>query len=331
MESAEAPPLVTIGMPTFNREWSLSRILESMQSLDYPKKRLRICFVDSRSTDKTMEMIESFRRDHGDEYESVVVRVERTNISQARNIAFREASGTDYIFFLDSDILTPPDTLKRLLASFEGDASVGMVSLPWDNRNAKRRAGLLYNAFAVPPGPHFAYKVGNGCNLISMAAFARVGFFNEKLRVHEDGEYCYRMRKKGFKILCDYSSQGTHLREYNLSPKYYLGFLRDSSVAYRELIAQGSVIHMAKVLSSFALLLSLVLLLVRPSEYTELLFLVMVGFGIWLNAAKMVLDDGSHVKTLYRPLVGSVFTVATVIISVLLLVGPVLPTHAQAG
>ncbi|MHB8674810.1 MAG: glycosyltransferase family A protein, partial [Candidatus Limnocylindrales bacterium] len=136
-------------MPTFNREWSLSRILESMRSLDYPKKRLRICFVDSCSTDKTMEMIESFRKDYGVQYESVVVRVERTNISQARNIAFREASGTEYIFFLDSDILTPPDTLRRLLSSFESDPSVGIASLPWDRRNSTRRAGLLYSACVV--------------------------------------------------------------------------------------------------------------------------------------------------------------------------------------
>ncbi len=315
-------------MPTFNREWSLSRILESMRNLDYDKERLRICFVDSCSTDKTMEIIESFRRDHGAEYESVVVKVARTNISQARNIAFREASGTDYVFFLDSDIMAPPDTLKRLLSSFENDSSVGIASLPWDRRNAARRAGFLYNAFVVPSGPHYAYKVGNGCNLVSMAAFDRVGFFNERLRVHEDGEYCYRMRKKGFKIICDYSSEGTHLREYELSPNYYLKFLRDSSEAYRELVAQGSALHITKVVSSLALLFSLVFLLARPSAETGLLFVAVAAFGVWLNAAEMALDDGSHVKTLYRPIVGGVFTVATVMISVMLILGPVVPRRS---
>jgi glycosyltransferase involved in cell wall biosynthesis len=74
-ETGVALPLITIGMPTYNREWSLERILDSMMRLDYPKKRLRVCFVDSRSTDRTMEMIQSFQREHGNEYESVVVKV----------------------------------------------------------------------------------------------------------------------------------------------------------------------------------------------------------------------------------------------------------------
>ncbi len=312
-------------MPTFNREWSLPRVLESMHRLDYDRKRLRLCFVDNCSTDGTMKLIDSFRREHGDEYESVVVKQARTNISEARNIAFREASGTDYIFFLDSDILSPPDTLKRLLASFERDRSVGIASIPWDHRNARKRAGFLYNAFAASSGPHYAYKVGNGCNLVSMAAFARVGFFNEKLRVHEDGEYCYRLRKKGFKIICDFSSEGTHLREIEPGTSFYFNFMRDSSETYLELIAQGSIVHVAKVVNSVALLVSLVLLAAMPGAETGLFFLAMLLFGIWLNAAKMVLDDGIHVRTLYRPVVGAIFTAATVIISVLLISKPVLP------
>ncbi len=327
MKSERALPLVTIGMPTFNREWSLPKVLESMYQLDYDKKRLRICFVDSCSTDKTMQMIESFRSDHSAEYEKVVVKVARTNISEARNIAFREASGTDYIFFLDSDILAPPDALKRLLASFEKDPSVAIASLPWDNRNSRRRAGFLYDAFAAPPGPHYAYKVGNGCNVVSMKAFAQVGFFNEKLRVHEDGEYCYRLRKKGFRIICDFSSEGTHLREYKLNAKYYLNFLRDSSETYRELIARGSIVHVAKVVSSLALLFSLALLLAMPAAWTGLLFLALFFFGVWLNAAKIVLDDGIHVKTVYRPIVGGLFTAGTLIISLFLIARPILPAR----
>ncbi|HUI01158.1 MAG TPA: glycosyltransferase [Nitrososphaerales archaeon] len=326
---ATEPPLVTIGMPTYNREWSLPKVLESMYRLDYDRKRLRICFVDSCSKDKTMQMIESFRAEHGDEYEGVVVKVAQTNISEARNIAFREAVGTDYVFFLDSDILCPPDTINRLLASFRRDPAVAIASLPWDNRNSRRRAGLLYDAFAAPPGPHYAFKVGNGCNIVSMAAFAKVGGFNEKLRVHEDGEYCYRLRKKGFKIVCDFSSEGTHLRVYKLSPKYYLSFLRDSSETYRELIARGSVVHMAKVASSLALLVSFVLLLLAPGVGSGLAFLALFLFGIWLNAIKVVLDDGIHVKTAYRPIVGTIFTVGTVIISLFLLAGPLLPARKQ--
>ena len=274
-------------MPTFNREWSLPQVLDSVYHLEYDKKSVRLCFVDNESTDGTMRIIEEFRAKHGDEYESVVVVVAKSNISRARNIAFEKAAGTDYIFCLDSDILVQPDTINRLLKSFEADPKVGMASLPWDHKNAKKRAGLLYRAFAAPPGPHEAFKVGNGCNIISMRAVDQVGGFNERLRVHEDGEYCYRLRRKGFKIICDFSSEGTHLRDIKVDPRFYFNLMKDSADTYRELIRRRSPLQVAKVLSSIAIVVSFVLLLLRPGLYTGLSFAAFVVFALWLNSAPM--------------------------------------------
>jgi len=316
---SEKEPLVTIGMPTFNREWSLPRVLESMINLDYDKTRMRICFVDNESTDATMKIIEEFRAEHGPEYESVVVVVAKSNISKARNVAFEKATGTDYIFLLDSDILVKPDTIKRLLAIFEADSKVGIASLPWDNSNARKRAGLLYNAFTAPAGPHPAYKVGNGCNIMSMRAVAEVGGFNERLRVHEDGEYCYRLRRKGFKIVCDFSSEGTHLREIKVDSRFYLNLMRDSAETYRELIHRGSVLQIVKVLSSVAIVAFFALTLLYPGLYSVVAFVAILAFALWLNSASVALDDGIHVRLAYRPLVGALMTGATMTISAFLL------------
>jgi GT2 family glycosyltransferase len=316
---SQRDPLVTIGMPTFNREWSLSRVLDSMLNLDYDKSRMRICFVDNESTDSTMKIIEEFRAEHGPEYESMIVVVARSNISKARNITFEKAAGTDYIFLLDSDILVKPDTIKRLLAIFEADPRVGMASLPWDNRNARKRAGLLYNAFTAPPGPHPAYKVGNGCNIVSMSAVDQVGGFNERLRVHEDGEYCYRLRKKGFKIVCDFSSEGTHLREIKVDSRFYLSLMKDSAETYRELIHRGSLLQVVKVVSSIAIVASFALLLLFPGVYSAVSFAAILVFALWLNSAPIALDDGVHVRLAYRPLVGLLMTAATMTISAFLI------------
>jgi GT2 family glycosyltransferase len=305
-------------MPTYNREWSLPRVLDSMLNLEYDKKRIRVCFVDNESTDGTMKIINDFREAHGSEYESVVVVVARSNISKARNLAFEKAKGTDYIFCLDSDILVPPDTINRLLASFEADPTVGIVSLPWDHENARKRAGFFYRAFTAPPGPHPAYKVGNGCNMISMKAVAEVGGFNERLRVHEDGEYCYRLRRKGFKIVCDFSSEGTHLREIKVDSRFYLNLMRDSAETYRELIHRGSLLQVVKVVSSVALVASLVSLLVFPGLYSAAAFAALAVFALWLNSAAIALDDGVHVRLAYRPAVGFLMTVATMVISAIL-------------
>ena len=316
--SPAKPPLVTIGMPTFNREWSLPKVLEAMLKLDYDKTRLRVCFVDNNSTDGTMKIIEDFKAAHQQEYESIVVVAARSNISKARNIAFEKAAGTDYIFLLDSDIVAKPDTLSRLLSIFEADPRVGIASLPWDNRNARKRAGLLYNAFTAPPGPHPAYKVGNGCNVMSMRAVDQVGGFNEKLRVHEDGEYCYRLRRKGFKIVCDFSSEATHLRDIKVDSRFYINLMKDSAETYRELIHRGSLLQMVKVVSSIAIVASFPMLLLAPGIYTGVFFAAIFVFALWLNSASIALDDGIHVRLAYRPLVGLLMTLATMTISAIL-------------
>ena len=305
-------PLVTIGMPTYNREWSLPRVLDSVLALDYDKKRIRLCFVDNLSTDRTRGMIEEFRARWLHEYEKIVVLRARSNISQARNLALKEAAGSDYVFFLDSDILAPPDALRRLLEDLQLHPNVGIASFPWDHRNARKRAGLLYRAFAAPPGPHLAYKVGNGCNLVSMRAVQEVGPFNERLRVHEDSEFCYRMRRKGFKIVCDFSSEGTHLREIRVDSGFYLSLMSDSAETYSQLISRGSLLHVAKVASSVELVASLLLLLAYRDLVAGALFLVSLAFAAWLNSSSAALDDGVHVRLPYRPLVGLLMTLATV-------------------
>ena len=325
MKNDEDLPLVAIGMPTYNREWSLDRVLESVLGLDYDRKRIRICFVDNNSSDRTVSMIEAFSADHGAEYEGVLLEVRSSNISKARNIAFEMAKGCEYIYFLDSDILVPPDALKRLLSSFKSDSRVGMVSLPWDQKNARKRAGTLFRAFDSPVGPHQAYKVGNGCNLISMRAAQEAGYFDERLRVHEDGEFCYRLRRKGYKIICDSSSEGTHLREIKVNAGFYLSFLKDSAETYKVMLSDGSLLHIGKVASSLLLIVSLVLLLVLRSLPWAVLFAGIVVFAIWLNASSLALDDGSHVRLAYRPLIGAIFTITTVMITILVLTRPTLP------
>lgn len=318
-------PLVTVGMPTYNRAWSLPRVLEGLLALDYEKKRLRICFVDNDSTDGTTDIIRGFMEEYASDYEQVLLRTVNSNIPEARNVAFEAAEGTDYVFFLDSDIVAPPDAVKRMLGEFEKSPEVGMVALPWDAKNSRRRAGFLYRAFFTPRGAHGAYKVGNGCNIVSMKAFHEVGGFNAKLRVHEDSEFSLRLRQKGFKIVSDPASQGEHLREIKIDSVYYVRFMMDSARTYRELIARGSVLHGLKVMSSIALIVSLVLAVVFGSWLWVGIFAAFAGFAIWLNSSARLLDDGVRIRGFYRPVVGVLYTIATVFITLVMIYDTILP------
>ena len=312
-------PLVTVGLPTYNREMSLPKVLESLLALDYDKKRLRVCFVDNGSTDRTMEIVSSFTTSHGAEYESVEVSTLRSNIPEARNHILSMARGTDFVFFLDSDVVPPRDTLDRLLSCFKPEGKVGMAAIPCDNKNARKRAGILFRAFAVPYGPHEAYKVATCCTLASMEACDRVGGFNVKLRVHEDSEYCFRMRKAGFKVISDSSLEGEHLKDIRVDASFYWRFMNDSAATYRELIARGSALHSAKAALSYLLVASFASVLLFPGLPALGGFLAVLAAAAWLNSSAAALDDGAHARIGYRPIIGLLFTATTLVVCLLLI------------
>lgn len=312
-------PLVTIGTPTYNSAWSLPKVLDSIVKLDYPKQRLRIVFVDNNSSDDSEKIIEKFVSSHMSEYESLVVRKCEPSVSLARNICLECSEGTDYVFFIDADVVVPRETLQKLLAHFEKDG-VGISSVPCDYENAAKRARFLYKAFVTPEGSVEARKVGTGCTIISKKAIDAVGKFNQKLSVHEDSEYCFRTTQRGYKIICDHTFRAFHLREIKANSKYYLKFVLQSSQTYIQMLKLRSRWHYLKFASSITVTLAIALLMVSLVFFPklvvfDLIFLVgSVVFAFWSNLNKKVLDDGSYVKKAYWPLAGAVLTPAVVLI-----------------
>ena len=311
-------PTVTIGIPTYNREWSLRPVLDSILKFEYDRKLIRICFVDNNSTDATRDIIKEFQQTYKPQYEDITLDVARSNISKARNVCFERAEGTDYIFFLDSDIIAPPDTIRRLITHFLEDDKLAIASLPWDEKNSRKRAGILYDAFVVPNPWGYAYKVGNGCNIIAMKAYHVTGGFDEKLRVHEDGELCFRIRRAGFRIICDFSAKAIHLRDINVNANFWFSFLKDSAETYLELFADRSPLIITKYASSLALIASLIIALVLLDSLAAwLAFAAIAVFALWLNSDRRALDDGIYTRLAYRPIIGTIFTVATVGITII--------------
>ncbi len=291
-------------------------MLSCILKLDYDKRRLRLTFPDNFSSDDTMKILGEFTAVHEKEFESILIETAHANIPVARNICFQRAMGTDYIFFLDSDIVVPPDTLTVLLEDFRKFENVGMTSFPWDEANSSARARSLFNGFVTTRGPMYAYKIGNGCNLISMNAFRAVGDFNPRLYVHEDGEYCYRLRKRGFNIICDYSHTGTHLKRVSWNMRSYLRFVWNSSNTYIEMIRLRSPMHILKLTTSVLLIVFLALSIVLRQVAPVVAFVVVALVAFWVNTSRRVLDDGSHVKASYYPAIAPVLTALTVMVTV---------------
>jgi glycosyltransferase involved in cell wall biosynthesis len=69
-------------------------VLESIFNIDYPKKLLRLVFVDSFSTDGTWETLQQFKEKYEGEYESIIlVQTPRRGVGRARNICLKYVKG----------------------------------------------------------------------------------------------------------------------------------------------------------------------------------------------------------------------------------------------
>ena len=313
-EGGRGAPLVTVGLITYNRAWSLPEVLDALASIEYDPKLLRLVFVDKDSTDGTRSIIDGFVAKHDGRYGSMEVISSQSGIPGARNICIARAAGADYLFFLDSDVVPGPDALKRLLSHFR-DPSVGMASLPYDSENSRGKLGVLVNAFDTPTGAADAWKVAAGCTLLRMEMVDRVGRFCERLRVLEDGEYSYRVKKAGYRIVCDFGYPAGHLRKVQMGASSYIGFARDSADFYAEMAKDGSGIYIGRFVLSAALLVFAAAFLVGLGVLALALLLGALAVSVGLNSSDRLWGDGSRIKMAYKPLMGLVITAATVFIS----------------
>lgn len=139
--------------------------------------------------------------------------------SAARN-AGAEAATTDFVAFLDSDVVPDPDWLTILLTHFS-DPTVGLVAprivgLQSDPSVASSLAERYENGWssldmgpeesAVAPSTRTPY-VPSAAMVVRRSAFCG---FDESLRVAEDVDACWRMHAEGWRIRYDPVARVAH-------------------------------------------------------------------------------------------------------------------------
>jgi len=115
-------PVVSVIIPTYNREALLPRALDSViaQTLD----DFEIVLIDDGSTDNTEAVAHRYTERLGDRFRCI--RQENAGSSAARNRGIDAARG-QFIAFLDSDDEYLPTKLERQLALFDLRADLGFV------------------------------------------------------------------------------------------------------------------------------------------------------------------------------------------------------------
>jgi glycosyltransferase involved in cell wall biosynthesis len=210
MNDLETLPLVTIAMPIKNREWCINDVLDAIVKDEYPKKRIRFVFVDNMSSDSTYALLLEFKKRFTHEYESVILLKDDGNLPQLRNICIDKSSGSDFLLFLDSDVIVEDsNTIERMISLFE-DETVGMVFVPYLPKGGITE--LHDKIWALKEKKiQNVQEVGMGLTMIKTSIIPTVGLFDKDYHMTEDCEFSSRVIAKNFKIIKISEDPAIHL------------------------------------------------------------------------------------------------------------------------
>jgi glycosyltransferase involved in cell wall biosynthesis len=205
----EAPPLVSVVMPSYQKARFIGQAIESVLAQTYPA--IELIVVDS-STDDTPQVLERF----GERIR--VLRAEPRGISAARNAGIQAAKGK-YIAFLDADDTWDPSKLEKQVALLERNSSVGLVCADvafFDEqgvRPGRAFAGARPRAGMVLPDVFTDSFLGTLTVVARRECFDDVGMFDETITAAEDHDMWLRISRKWAVDFVD-----EPLAEYRYSP-----------------------------------------------------------------------------------------------------------------
>jgi cellulose synthase/poly-beta-1,6-N-acetylglucosamine synthase-like glycosyltransferase len=116
-------PAISIVFPTHNEKEVIAARIESLLSLDYPREKMEVIFVDD-SDDSTADIIESYARN------SSAIRLIRfpKRMGYTRSVvAGCKASQGEIIILAETGAMMNRDTIRRLVENF-ADPNIGVVT-----------------------------------------------------------------------------------------------------------------------------------------------------------------------------------------------------------
>lgn len=197
-------PMVSVAIPAFNEEETVTKTIQSLVDLDYPKEKLEIIVVNDGSTDKTREIVKDFIKNSN--YNITLINQENHGKWHALNQALDITNG-EFFACLDADSFVKEDTLKKMLPHFK-EKNVGAV-LPLlkikDPKNILQKIqwyeyiiNMFYkrllshlNCIHVAPGPFSIYRK----KIIKDLGGFRKGHYTEDL------EMGLRLQKHNYRLV----------------------------------------------------------------------------------------------------------------------------------
>jgi glycosyltransferase involved in cell wall biosynthesis len=223
-------PLVSIVVIGRNEENNLEATFRAIESIDYSREKLEIIYVDSNSTDRSVEIA----RKH-----AAAVFVEDHPLSSAargRNRGLVEARH-GIVHFVDGDVTINASYLKKAVDILSNPAIHAVTGVICE----KSRTGLsriVSACWAAPKEGPVGFTATGGT--YKRNALMQVDGYDERLTLGEESELGERFRCAGFTIWSTLQEMGVH--DYGIaSLTDFLRFLyRDGRVKTRTMLIDGS-------------------------------------------------------------------------------------------
>jgi glycosyltransferase involved in cell wall biosynthesis len=216
-------PLVSILIPAYNAESTITETLRSAIAQTWPRKEIII--VNDGSRDGTFAQAKKF-----ESKQVAVVSIENQGAAAARNHAYSLCQG-DYIQWLDADDLLSPNKIEKQLAALSQDENGRiLLSSAWAPFYYRVRESQLVKSSLcqnLSPVEWLLRKMGENLHmqtatwLTSRELAQAAGPWNTRLLSDDDGEYFCRvlLASEGTVFV---SGAGVY---YRISPSNRLSFI----------------------------------------------------------------------------------------------------------
>lgn len=201
---------------SFNSSNTIGDTLRSIVTNDFPRVDYEIIVVDGGSTDNTVDVCR--------EFSVKPLLCPRKGWASALNMGINHAKG-DIICITDSDVIVPGDWLRRIWEFFQNHPGIdgvgGPMLAPMSSKNDIQRltaeifvedqgfpTGLTRSEYlkmwsgGLICGPNYAYR---------RETLLHSGGFNESMFSYSDVDLCWRLIKKGKRLMFNPDIKVVHL------------------------------------------------------------------------------------------------------------------------
>lgn len=234
---------ISVIIPVFNAQNTIVKAIQSVLDQTF-NGNIEIIIVDDGSVDQSFHVIKQFIEENKVENISVY-KQENKGVSSARNTGMQKAKG-HWIALLDSDDEWLPSKLERQFEVIQGNQDIDFLGTTRNNEHFKRiyfkqmnwltkisPRLLLYKFVFVVPTVIFKRNI-----------LEKTGYFNEKQRYAEEGNYFIRICNQNNCYLLNESHVITgggkaHFGESGLSgnlKEMEIGELKNLNFAYQSQI-----------------------------------------------------------------------------------------------